>query len=79
VLEKLKAIDIRAELDDAKEGLGKKIKNTREMRTPYWAVIGDAEVANGTVTLEHITQGKIGELKIEELVERLSKEIKEKK
>lgn len=70
--------DIRVELDDTKEGLGKKIRNTREMRTPYWAVIGDAEVVNGTVTLEHRTDGKIGEMKLEDLLERLATEIKNK-
>lgn len=70
---------IRVKCDTAKEGLGKKIRNTREMKTPYWAVIGDAEVANGTVTLEHRTLGKIGEMKIAELVEKLRVEIKEKK
>jgi threonyl-tRNA synthetase len=65
-------------LDDSKEGLGKKVRSTREMKTPYWAVIGDAEVVNGTVTLEHRTLGKIGEIKIEDLVSRLSEEIKNK-
>ena len=49
------------------------------MKTPYWAVIGDAEVANGTVTLEHRTEGKIGEMKVADLVERLSQEIQNKK
>jgi threonyl-tRNA synthetase len=70
--------DIRVDLDDSKEGLGKKVRSTREMKTPYWAVIGDAEVVNGTVTLEHRTLGKIGEIKIEDLVSRLSEEIKNK-
>lgn len=79
VAEALKEQDIRVELDDSKEGLGKKIRNTREMKTPYWAVIGDAEVANGTVTLEHRTLGKIGEMKIEDLLSRLAQEVKEKK
>lgn len=78
VAEKLMDADIRVDLDDAKEGLGKKIRNTREMKTPYWAVIGDAEVKNGTVTLEHRTLGKIGEIKTEELVEKLKKEISDK-
>ena len=79
VHEKLLTADIRASLDDSKEGLGKKIRAAREMKTPYWAVIGDAEVANGTVTLEHRTEGKIGEIGLEELVTRLTQEIKEKK
>jgi threonyl-tRNA synthetase len=79
VSDRLKEEDIRAEVDSSKEGLGKKIRNTREMKTPYWAVIGDAEVANGTVTLEHRTEGKIGEMKVEDLVVRLSQEIANKK
>lgn len=71
--------DIRVELDDSKEGLGKKIRNTREMKTPYWAVIGDAELTNGTVTLEHRTLGKIGEISLANLLERLQEEIRTKK
>ena len=77
--EALLAKDIRVACDDGKDGLGKKIRAIKEMKTPYWAVIGDAEVTNGTVTLEHIILGKIGEMKIDELVEKLVTEIKEKK
>lgn len=79
VFSTLQDSDIRVEVDTAKEGLGKKIRATREMKTPYWAVIGDAEVANGTVTLEHRTEGKIGEIKIGDLVERLQEEIRNKR
>lgn len=79
VSDSLMNANIRVELDDSKEGLGKKIRNTREMKTPYWAVIGDAEIANGTVTLEHRVAGKIGEIKIEDLIVKLSEEIKGKK
>jgi threonyl-tRNA synthetase len=71
--------DIRVEVDQSKEGLGKKIRAVREMKTPYWAVIGDAEVTNGTVTLEHRSEGKIGEIKVVDLVEKLTKEIHEKR
>jgi threonyl-tRNA synthetase len=71
--------NIRVELDNSREGLGKKISNVRKMKTPYWAVIGDNEVANGTVTLEHRQIGKIGEMKLEDLLSRLQEEIKDKK
>ncbi len=71
--------DIRVELDNSREGLGKKIRAVREMKTPYWAVIGDAEVTNGTVTLEHRALGKIGEMKLDELIEKIKTEINEKK
>jgi threonyl-tRNA synthetase len=77
--EALLAKNVRVVSDDGKDGLGKKIRALKEMKTPYWAVIGDAEVANGTVTLEHITLGKIGEMKVDELVQKLTTEIREKK
>lgn len=79
VYKTLEDANIRVKIDNSREGLGKKIRNTREMKTPYWVVIGDAEVTNGTVTLEHRVDGKIGEMKIDELVEKLAREIKEKK
>ncbi len=79
LFKKLQGSDLRVELDSSKEGLGKKIRTVREMKTPYWAVIGDAEVANGTVTLEHRTDGKIGEIQLVELLAKLTTEIKEKK
>lgn len=75
---KLSAQGIRVELDDSKESLGKKIRAVREMKTPYWAVIGDAEIANDSVTLEHRELGKIGELSLIELEEKLLKEINSK-
>ncbi|MBP6948769.1 MAG: threonine--tRNA ligase [Candidatus Pacebacteria bacterium] len=78
VHEKLTSLNVRSELDDSKDGLGKKVRNTKDMKTPYWAVIGDAEVTNNTVTLEHITLGKIGEMSVDELTEKLSSEIKKK-
>lgn len=70
--------NIRVNLEDGKEGLGKKIREAKTMKTPYWAVIGDAEIANGTVTLEHRTEGKIGEMKLSDLITKLTTEIKEK-
>lgn len=52
ILEELKAVGIRAALDDANESLGKKIRNAKRDRLPYFAVIGDKEVEAKNVTLE---------------------------
>jgi len=67
--------NIRTKLDNSNDGLGKKIRTTRESKTPYWAVIGDAEMTNGTVTLESRVEGKIGEIKITDLITKLTQEI----
>jgi threonyl-tRNA synthetase len=49
---KLVAIGIRAVLDDSKDSLGKRIRNAKTARLPYFIVIGDKEVDGKSVTLE---------------------------
>ncbi len=78
-VQKLKASGMRVELDDSKDGLGKKVRYHKEMKTPYWLVIGDKDVEAGKVTLESRDHGQIGQLTEEELLARLQEEIKEKK
>jgi len=75
VLLQLKAAGIRATLDESKESLGKKIRAAKEQKVPYTLVIGDAEVAAGTASLE-ARHGKIGALPIAEIVAKLTEEIK---
>ncbi len=84
VVEKMRAQNIRVELDDSNESLGKKIRAAKTGKVPYLLVIGDAEVAAGTATLESRdlaatspeTKGKIGALAIDEIITKLSSEIK---
>lgn len=42
---------VRAEVDSATESLGKKIRNAEMMKVPYMLVVGEKEVADGTVAL----------------------------
>jgi threonyl-tRNA synthetase len=50
--DELKAIGIRATLDDSNESLGKRIRNAKTDRLPYFAVVGEKEVEAKNVTLE---------------------------
>lgn len=52
IFEELKAIGIRATYDDSNESMGKKIRNAKKERLPYFAVIGDKEIEAKNVTLE---------------------------
>ncbi|MDO8590286.1 MAG: threonine--tRNA ligase [bacterium] len=76
VFEKLKAENIRVELDDSNESLGKKIRNAKTEKIPYMLVIGDKEVSESKVTLESRNDEKLGQIGIEELVSKLKQEIK---
>src|SRR3989338_5719532 len=82
VFDFLKENNIRAEIDLADENLGKKVRQAKNEKIPYWIVLGDKEVASKEVTVEARGDGegkKLGSLLIEKFLERLQKEIKEKK
>ena len=70
--------NIRVELDEDNEKLGKKIRQAKTEKVPYFCVIGDKEVEAGTVTLEG-RAGAIGAMSIDELVAKISKEIRERR
>lgn len=52
VYAELKAVGIRVVLDDGSDSLGKRIRNAKTDKLPYFAVVGDTEIASKNVTLE---------------------------
>lgn len=77
ILKTLKDSDIRVELDDSNESLGKRIRNAKMSKVPYVIVIGDKERDAETITVEGRTE-KLDGIKLEEFLKRLQKEISEK-
>ncbi len=49
VMARLKADGFRVDIDHADEQLGKRIRNAKTSKVPYVLVVGDDDVANGTV------------------------------
>jgi threonyl-tRNA synthetase len=74
ITEKLIEAGLRAELDTSNESMGKKIRNAKKMKLPYFIVIGDKEVESETVTLESRDSGESISLKIGDLLMKLTKE-----
>lgn len=77
IYQKLKEKNIRVELDDSSESLGKRIRNAKIQKTPYVIVIGDKEKEASTITVEGRTE-KLENITIESFLEKLQKEISEK-
>lgn len=77
VYKKLKEFDIRVELDDSNESLGKRIRNAKMQKVPYVIVIGDKEKESGLLTVETRTE-KLEGITSETFIEKLLKEIKER-
>jgi threonyl-tRNA synthetase len=70
---------IRAEVDTEDANLGTKVRDAKTNKIPYWIVLGDKEVESGKLTLESRDQGPLGQLPIEEVLNKLQAEIKDKK
>lgn len=79
VLDALIAAGIRAELDDSKESLGKKIRAGKQEKIPYLLVVGDQEADAKTVTPESRDNGKQGAMSVTDFVAHVSEEIRERK
>ena len=69
---------IRSEIDLSNDGFGKKVRNAKTARIPYFIIIGDKDVAVNKVTLESRDKGQVGQLDVKEVVERLMVEIKDR-
>jgi threonyl-tRNA synthetase len=78
ILEKLKKADIRAEIDDRNEKIGKKIRDTELMRVPYMLVVGEKEMNEGKAAVRRQGKGDLGASNVEEFIVELSHEIKER-
>jgi threonyl-tRNA synthetase len=74
----LKNADIRAEVDDRSEKIGKKIRDTELARVPYMLVVGEKEMKDRKVAVRRQGKGDLGEKGIEEFIAGVRQEIKER-
>lgn len=75
VVRALKDAGLRAEIDDANESLGKKIRNAKTEKVPYIFVVGEKEESAGAVGVE-TRSGSEGAKPLDQMVERLKDEYK---
>ena len=76
VEEKLQAKGIRVSLDDRSEKIGYKIREAQLQKVPYMLVIGDKEVEANAVGVRSRTDGDIGQIKLDEFVNKIEDEVK---
>jgi len=78
ILHKLKKADIRAEIDDRNEKIGKKIRDTELMKVPYMLVIGEKEMNEGKASIRRQGKGDLGAKLVEEFIVDIKNEIEER-
>ena len=78
IVKKLKAKNIRCEIDRRAEKIGYKIREARQERVPYMIVVGEKEQSDGTISLRSRKNGDEGSKYLEEFIYRIEKEVKNK-
>ena len=73
----LKSADIRAEVDDRNEKIGRKIRDTELMKTPYMLIVGEKEMNDGMVSVRKHGEGDKGAVSIQTFVAEIQDIVKE--
>ncbi len=79
VVRKLKAMGVRAELDDRNEKIGYRIREAQVEKIPYMLVAGDRELEEGKVSVRSRKQGDMGSFEVDEFCRMIKEEIDEKR
>lgn len=75
IKKQLESAGLRVTVDDRSEKIGYKIREARLQRLPYWLIVGDKEVENGSISVSRRGEGDIGAMEISALIARLQEEI----
>ena len=78
VLNTLKKAEIRAEIDERQEKIGKKIRDTELQKIPYMLVLGEKEMNESVVSVRKHGTGDEGAKTADEFIGSILQEIKEK-
>ena len=74
----LEKMGMRVTVDDRSEKTGYKIRESRLQKLPYWIIVGDKEVEDGTVSVSKRGQGDIGSMNFDDFANMLKEEIENK-
>ncbi len=77
VMKTLKQLDIRGEVDDRNEKMGRKIRDNELKRIPYLLIVGEREEENNEISVRKQGEGDQGSVKVEVFAENLKKEIEQ--
>ena len=74
--EKFNFADLRTEVDDRNEKIGRKIRDNETKHIPYMLIVGEKEVAEGKVSVRKQGKQDLGSMTIEEFEAYIQNEIK---
>jgi threonyl-tRNA synthetase len=78
VRDRLAAAGLRVELDDRQEKIGYKIREAQLQKVPYMLVVGDREMADGTVSVRSRAEGDRGPATVDVFIGSALDEVRRK-
>jgi len=78
LVEQLEANQIRVDLDDRDETLGKRIREAETEWVPYILVIGEKEMKSSKISVRDRAVGKVREVTVQELMDEISNKNRDK-
>jgi threonyl-tRNA synthetase len=79
IFESLKNADIRVEIDDRNEKIGKKIRDTEMAKIPYMLVVGEKEMNEQKVSVRRQGKGDEGAKPVTTFISEISEELRERR
>lgn len=79
VAELLKKAEIRAEIDDRSEKIGKKIREAELAKIPYMLVLGEKEAADNVIAVRRQSKGDLGTMPLEQFTAMINEEVANRK
>jgi threonyl-tRNA synthetase len=71
--------ELRVEIDERSESIGKKIREASMQKIPYQLIVGEKEIEAGKVSVRQRDGTDLGQMTIKEFAEKIKAEIKDKK
>lgn len=75
VAAELDAKDVRVEVDQRNEKIGKKIRDAEMQKIPFMIVVGEKEEADGTISVRRHTKGDLGTMTVDALADSINEEV----
>jgi len=76
VHDQLMQAGFRSTIDTSNDSMGKKVRQAKKDRLPYFLIIGDTDIDAKTVTVESRDTGESVAMSIENLIEKLTDEVR---
>ncbi len=79
ILKKLSENNVRVVMNETSDSLGKRIRTAQNQKINYMLIVGEKEMKSKSVAVRDRERGDLGAMKVDKFLEKVAKEIEDKK